>query len=101
MTVHRVYDLNCTLSISQFLNSIYLSDVIIKIYIYFEHHEFNIKVWNPFRKVKIVRLRICQRAFLNYGMHLWSSLNPEIKYSITAFHKMKKLQASMLFSSLN
>ena len=29
-------------------------------------------------------------AFLNYGMHLWSSLNPEIKYSITAFHKMKK-----------
>ena len=79
------------------MNSIYLSDVIIKIYIYFEHHEFNIKVWNLFRKVKIVRLRICQRAFLNYGMHIWSSLNPEIKHSITAFHEINKIQGSIFF----
>ena len=53
------------------------------------------------KKVKIVRLRICQGALLNYGMHTWSTLMPEIEHS-TSLHKMKTARnqnLSSLFSS--
>ena len=88
LTVHKVYDLNCTLFINNFLKCNYLPDVIVKIFIHFEYHEFNTKGWDLSKRVKIVRLRICQRAFLNFGMHIWSSLSPEIKHS-TPFHEIK------------
>ena len=95
-----MYDHNCTLFINNFLKCNYLADVIIKIYIHFEYHEFNAKGWDLSKRVRIVRLRICQRAFLNYGMHIWSSLRPEIKHS-TAFHEIKWMSGINIFVSLN
>ena len=95
-----MYDLNCTLFSNNFFKCNYLPDVIIKIYIHFEYHEFNTKGWDLSKRVKIVGLRICQRAFLKYGMHIWSSLSPEIKHS-TAFHEIRWMSGINTFLSLN
>ena len=92
-----MYDLNSTLSINHFSHCNYLPDAIINIYLHFEYHEFNTKGWDLYKKVKIVGLGICQRAFLNYGMHIWSSLNPENKHS-TAFHRLRQMLNKLFFS---
>ena len=79
------------------MNSNYFPEFRIKIQRNSEYHEYNTRGRNLFRNVEIVRLRICQRSFLNYGMHIWNSLIPEIKDSNT-FHKIKTAMKQHLLS---
>ena len=53
-----------------------------------EYHNYNTRGRNLFRNVDIVRLRICQRSFLNHGINTWNSLIPEIKES-NSIHILK------------
>ena len=65
----------------------YFPELRIKIQRNSEYHEYNIRGQKLFRNVDIIRLRICQRYFLNYGINIWNSLTPEIKDS-NSLYKM-------------
>ena len=97
LPVHKVYDLNCTLFIYKCLNSNYFPEFRLKIQRNSEYHEYNTRGRNLFRNVEVVRLRICQRSFLNCGMHIWNSLIPEIKDSNSS-HIMKNAMKQYLLS---
>ena len=97
LPVHKVYDLNCTLFIYKCLNSNCFPEFRSKIQRNSEYHEYNTRGRNLFRNVEVVRLRICQRSFLNCGMHIWNSLIPEIKDSNSS-HIMKNAMKQYLLS---
>ena len=88
LTVHKVYDLKCTLFIYKCLNCHYFPELKMRIQRQSEYHNYNTRGRNLFRNVDIVRLRICQRSFLNHGINTWNSLIPEIKES-NSIHILK------------
>ncbi len=77
------------------MNCNYFPELRIRIQKHSEHHEYNTKGRNLFKNVDIVRLRICQRSFLNYGINAWNLLIPEIKGS-NSIHKVKTLMKQHL-----
>ena len=95
LTVHKVFNLNCILFIYKCLNCNYFPELRIRIQKNSEYHEYNTRGRNLFKNVDIVRLRICQRSFLNYGINAWNLLIPEIKDS-NSIHKVKTLMKQHL-----
>ena len=89
LTVHKVYDLKCTLFIYKCLNCHYFPELKMRIQRQSEYHNYNTRGRNLFRNVDIVRLRICQRSFLNHGLNTWNSLIPEIKKKVSLFIEWK------------
>ena len=97
LPLHKVFDLNCTLFYYKCLNCHYVPELRLKIQRNCEYHEYNTRGRNLFRNVEVVRLRICQRSFLNYGISIWNTLNPEIKNSNTK-HQLKTTMKLHLLS---
>ena len=89
LTVYKVFDLNCILFIYKCLKCNYFPELRIKIQRNSEYHEYNTRGRNLFRNVDIIRLKICQRSFLNYGINIWNTLTPEIKET-NSIHRLKK-----------
>ena len=88
LTVFKVYKLNCILFIYKCLNCNYHPELRTRIQRHSEVHHYNTRNRNLFRNIDILRLRICQRSFLNVGMNLWNSLSQDDKQSIT-LHRLK------------
>ena len=88
LTVYNVYELNCVLFIYKCLNHNYFPELRIRIQRNCEYHNYNTRNRNLFRNVDIMRLRICQRSFLNYGINLWNSLTPDIEQN-GSIHRLK------------
>ena len=86
-----MYDLNCTLFIYKCLNCDYFPELKNRIKKNSDYHEHDTRGRNLLRNVDIMRLRICQRSFLNYGINIWNSLIPEVKDS----NSLYKLKTSM------
>ena len=97
LTVYKVYDLNCTSFIYKCLKCNYFPEFRNKIQRNSDFHEYNTRGRNSYRNVKIIRLRICQRSFLNYGKNIWNSLDPEIKDSYS-IHYLKNAMKKQLLS---
>ena len=51
-----------------------------------------------YRNSEVIRLRICQRSFLNVGIAAWNSLTSNIKESKT-IHKLKNAMKSYLLAA--
>ena len=62
-----------------------------------ECHQYNTRGRNSLRNVEILRLRICQRSFLNYGKNIWNSLSSDIKDS-HSIHIIKNAMKEHLLS---
>ena len=88
LKVNEVYKLNCTLFIYKCLKCNYFPELRNTIQRNSEYHEYNTRGCNSFRNVNVLRLRICQRSFLNNGKNIWNSLIPSIKDS-NSFHMIK------------
>ena len=88
LTVHKMYDLNCTLFIYKCLNCNYFPELKMRIQRQSEYHNYNTRGRNLFRNVDIVRLRICQRSFLNHSINPLNLSIPEIKES-NSIHILK------------
>ena len=97
LPVYKVYDLNCSLFIYKCLNCSYVPELRLKILRNSEYHEYNTRGRNLFRMNEIVRLGICKRSFLNYGIQIWNSLTPEIHDS-KAIHILKSALKTHLLS---
>ena len=91
LTVYKVYDLNCTLFIYKCLNCDYFPELKNRIKRNSDYHEHDTRGRNLLRNVDIMRLRICQWSFHNYGINIWNSLIPEVKDS----NSLYKLKTSM------
>ena len=91
LTVYKVYDLNCTLFIYKCLNCDYFPELKNRIKKNSDYHEHDTRGRNLLRNVDIMRLRICQWSFHNYGINTWNSLIPEVKDS----NSLYKLKTSM------
>ena len=70
LTVHKMYDLNCTLFIYKCLNCSYFPELKARIHRNCDCHKYNTRGRNLFRNVDIMRLKICQRSFHNYGINI-------------------------------
>ena len=97
LTVHKMYDLNCTLFIYKCLNCSYFPELKARIHRNCDCHKYNTRGRNLFRNVDIMRLKICQRSFHNYGINIWNSLIPEVKDS-NSFYRLKTAMKLYLFS---
>ena len=94
LTVYQVYKLNCSLFIYKCLNFNYTPQFKLKIQRNSYYYDYNTRNRNSLRISHIIRLRICQRSFLNTGIEIWNSLDYGIKSinSIPLFKsKIKKL----------
>ena len=94
LTVYQVYTLNCSLFIYKCLNCNYTPEFKAKIQRNSYYYDYNTRNWDLFRISQRIRLRICQRSFLNIGVGIWNSLDSEMKSinSIPLFKcKMKEL----------
>ena len=85
LTVYKVYELNCILFIYKCINCHYLPKIRNRIQQNSDYHQYNTRGRNLFRNSDVIRLRICQRSFLNYGIKTWNSLAPDIKDSKTIY----------------
>ena len=97
LTVYKVFDLTCILFIYKCLNCNYLSELRSKIQRNSEIHNYNTRNRDLFRNVDILRLRICQRSFLNYGLNLWNSLPLDFKQ----FHSIYSLEYNVKQNLIN
>ena len=97
LTVKKVYDLNCTLFHYKCLNCDYFPELRNRIKRNSDYHEYNTRGRNLLRNVDIMRLRICQRSFLNYGINIWNSLISEVKDS-NSLYKLKSAMKLYLLS---
>ena len=79
LTVYNVFDLSCILFMYKCLNCKYAPELRTRIKKNSECHDHNLRNRNLFRNTDIVRLKICQRSFLNHGINLWNSLTPDIR----------------------
>ena len=98
LNVYKVYELNCISFIFKCLNCNYLPDLKTRIHRNSDYHEYNTRNRNMFRNSEVIRLRICQRSFLNVGIAAWNSLIPSIKESITIY-KLKNAMKSHLLAA--
>ena len=94
-----MYDLNCTLFIYKYLNCSYFPELKARIQRNCDYHKYNTRGRNLFRNVDIMRLKICQRSFHNYGINIWNSLIPEVKDS-NSLYKLK-ISMKLYLLSLN
>ena len=78
LRLKEIYDLNCTLFMYKCLNCQYFPEFKNRIQRNSEYHQYNTRGRNSLRNVEILRLRICQRSFLDYGKNIWNSLSSEI-----------------------
>ena len=88
LPVHKVYDLNCSLFIYKCLNCNYVPLLRINIQRNSQYHDYNTRGRNLFRITERVRLDMCRKSFLNYGINIWNSLIEDIKNS-TTIHSLK------------
>ena len=88
LTVYNVYELNRILFIYKCLKCNYVSELRTRIQRNSEYHGYNTRNRNLFRNTDIMRLKICQRSFLNCGINLWNALDPDIK-QINSFYGLK------------
>ena len=91
INVYKVFELNCILFIHKCLNCNYLPDFRVRIQRNSDYHGYNTRGRNMFRNSEVIRLRTCQRSFLNFGINVWNSLTPAIKESKT----INSLKATM------
>ena len=94
LTVYQVYTLNCSLFMYKCLKCNYCPDFKTMIHRNSNYYDYNTRHRNLFRISQRIRLRICQRSFLNTGINIWNSLDPEMETinSIPLFKsKMKML----------
>ena len=94
LTVYQVYKLNCSLFIYKCLKCNYTPEFKEKIQRNSYYYDYNTRNRDLFRISQIIRLRICQRSFLNTAVEIWNSLDSVMKSfnSIPLFKsKMKKL----------
>ena len=94
LTVYQVYTLNCSLFMYKCLKFNYCPNFKTMIHRNSNYYDYNTRHRNLFRISQRIRLRICQRSFLNTGINIWNSLDPEMKTinSIPLFKsKMKML----------
>ena len=94
LTVYQVYKLNCSLFIYKCLNCNYTPQFKVKIQRNSYYYDYNTRNRNSLRISHMIRIRICQRSFLNTGIEIWNSLDYGIKSinSIPLFKsKIKKL----------
>ena len=85
LTVYKVYELNCILFMYKCLNCNYFPELRLRIQRNSDYHEYNTRNRNLFRNSDVIRLRVCQRSFLNFGMKAWNLLTPDIKESNNIF----------------
>ena len=64
-----------------------------------ECHDHNTRNRNLFRNTDIVRLKICQRSFLNHGINLWNSLTPDIRQN-NSFYRLKNTMKVNLVNNI-
>ena len=88
INVYKVFELNCILFIHKCLNCNYLPDFRVRIQRNSDYHEYNTRGRNLFRNSEVIRLRICQKSFLNVGINVWNTLSPALKESKT-IHSLK------------
>ena len=96
LTVHKVYDLNCTLFIYKCLNCNYFPELRDRIQRNSDYHEYNTRGRNLFRNVDIMRLKICQKSFHNYGINIWNSLIPAVKDSNSIYRLKIAMKVHLL-----
>ena len=79
LTIYQVYTLNCSLFIYKCLKCNYVPDFKSRIQRNSSYYDYNTRNRDSYRIDKRVRLRICQRSFLNSGIRVWNSLDPDMK----------------------
>ena len=79
LTIYQVYTLNCSLFIYKCLKCNYVPDLKSKIQRNSSYYAYNTRNRDSYRIDKRVRLRICQRSFLNSGIRVWNSLDSDMK----------------------
>ena len=91
-TVYQVYALNCSLYIHKLLKHDYTPEFKAKIQRNSDCHDHNTRNQNSLRIISRIRLRVCQRSFLNVGVGIWNSLDSLITtiYSIPLFKSKMK-----------
>ena len=96
LTVYKVYELTCILFIYKCLKCNYLPDLKTRVLRNSEFHGYNTRNCDLFRNIDIIRLRLCQRSFLNYGINLWNSLSDEIKNSHCIYTLKNNVKLNLL-----
>ena len=92
LTVYQVYALNCSLYTHKLLKHDYTPEFKAKIQRNSDCHDHNTRNQNSLRIISRIRLRVCQRSFLNVGVGIWNSLDSLITtiYSIPLFKSKMK-----------
>ena len=99
LTVYNVYDLSCILFMYKCLSCMYAPELRMRIKKNSECHDHNTRNRNLFRNTDIVRLKICQRSFLNHGINLWNSLTPDIRQN-NSFYRLKNTMKLNLLNNI-
>ena len=96
LTVYNVYDLSCILFMYKCLSCKYAPELRTRIKKNSECHDHNLRNRNLFRNTDIVRLKICQRSFLNHGINLWNSLTPDIRQNNSIYRLKNTMKVNLL-----
>ena len=96
LTVSNIFELNCILFIYKCLNCNYVPELRVRILRNSGYHDYNTRNRNLFRNTNIVRLKICQRSFLNYGINQWNTLAPDIKLINSIYRLKSSLKDNLL-----
>ena len=93
LTVYQVYTLNCSLFIHKCLKCNYCPEFNTMIHRNSNYYDYNTRHRDLFRISQRIRLNICQRSFLNTGIDIWNSLDPDMKLinSISLFKSIMKI----------
>ena len=93
LTVYQVYTLNCSLFMYKCLKCNFYPEFKTMIHRNSNYYSYNTRHQDLFRISQRIRLNICQRSFLNTGIVIWNSLDPDMKLinSISLFKSKMKI----------